>query len=190
MKQFLILLIGFTFWCCGNQQSSEQKPETPINATESNTSGQATPVSANSASEELTIYFPNLSSKTGDQVCVDVLVKGFEQLLSMQYTLAWNKAILKFREIKNFNLPYLDAADFGQHRTADGFITAIWLDETLKGVSVPDATSIYQICFDVIGKSGDNSFIKITDRPTPTEVANSREKLIPMKKENGSVKVE
>ncbi|MBK7870630.1 MAG: hypothetical protein IPJ74_08085 [Saprospiraceae bacterium] len=190
MKQFLIVLLALAFWSCGNQQSSQQQSETPANTAESKNNAQATPVSTGGVSEELTIYFPNIIAKTGDQICVDVQVKGFEKLLSMQYTLAWNKAILKFTELKNFNLPHLDAADFGQHRTADGFITAVWIDETLKGVSMPDASSIYQVCFEVIGKSGDNSFIKITDRPTPIEVANQREKLIPMKKENGSVKVE
>ncbi len=190
MKQVLLVLFAFSMVFCNSDRAARQQMDGATSTALNNAPSADAAESTDGVANEMTMYFPYLTAKTGDQVCVDVQVRGFEKILSMQYTLAWNKAILQFKELKNFKLPYLDAGDFGQHITKDGLLTSAWLDDALKGVSLPDGTSIYQICFEVIGKSGDNSFIKVADLPTPTEVANLREQLIPMNKENGSVKVE
>lgn len=194
MKRIIMLFSVVMLVSCASDQSSSQQTREQSATTASNpesTDNQTiVPAGTGGVSEQLTMYFPIVTAKPGETVCVDVQVKGFDKLLSMQYTVAWNKAILQFKELKNFKLPFLDEADFGQHITKDGLLTSAWLDDALKGVSVPDGTAIYQICFDVIGKSGEESFVKIADRPTPVEVANLREKIIPMKKEKGSVKVE
>lgn len=194
MKQIIFVFSILILSSCANDQSSRQQMQdrtaTATSNTETTDNQETAPVGTNGISEQLTMYFPTITAKTGEIVCVDVQVKGFDKLLSMQYTIAWNKAILQFKELKNFKLPFLDEADFGQHITKDGLLTSAWLDDALKGVSVPDGTAIYQICFEVIGKSGEESFVKVADRPTPVEVANLREKIIPMKKEKGSVKVD
>lgn len=194
MRQIIMLFSIVMLVSCASDQSSQQQTQKQTATTTSNSetadNQNIVSVSTGGISEQLTMYFPNVSAKPGETVCVDVQVKGFDKLLSMQYTVAWNKSILQFKELKNFKLPFLDEADFGQHITKDGLLTSAWLDDALKGVSVPDGTAIYQICFDVIGKSGDESFVKIADRPTPVEVANLREKIIPMKKEKGAVTIE
>ncbi len=184
MNRMLLIVLTLILANCHNDRAAQQQTSSAASAPVSNTE-----TTALDSDDRVTIYFPNLTAKTGQQICVDIKVRNFNQILSMQYTVAWNKAILKFKELRNFKLAYLDAGDFGQHITQDGLLTTAWLDDSLKSVTLSDGASIYQICFEVIGKAGEESYLKITDRPTAIEVANVKEQLIPLKKENGSVKV-
>ncbi len=191
MKRILILLLPLVMVCCKNESSSQNKAA----AMESEATLASTPDDATVApskggiSQELSISVPEVTAKSGDQICVDLLVSGFEKLLSMQYTIAWNKNILTFKELKNFSLPHLDVNDFGTTRTQEGMVTIAWIDDSLKGVTVPDGSSVYQVCFEVKGKAGERSYVKITDRPTTIEVINVREKSIPLKKKAGGVTI-
>lgn len=181
-------MVSLAFWACNNPNTSQQTAESSDRAiTPTNVATEETTLSSNG--EALEITAPEILAKRGETVCMDLLVKGFDRLLSMQYTLTWNKNILAFKELKSFKLPYLDLNDFGTNHTQDGTLTVAWIDESLKGASLPDGSAVYQVCFDVKGKSGESSYFKITDRPTSIEVVNLREKVIPLKKKNGKVTV-
>lgn len=189
MKKILFVLLTLAFLACNNQNTAQQTSENSDGtATQTAASDENTNIEANG--ETLTLSAPELTAKSGETVCVDVLVKDFNKLLSMQYTITWNKNVLTFKELKNFKLPYLDVNDFGMNHTQDGALTIAWIDESLKGVTLPDGSSAYQVCFDVKGKAGESSYFKITDRPTTIEVVNLREKVIPLKKVNGKVTVQ
>ena len=192
MKKWLLVLLPLLMACNARENATNQAADNAENATALNAAATNAGEAPNAASapEELTISAPEITAKSGEKVCVDVLVSGFEKLLSMQYTVTWDKNVLQFSEMKGFKLPYLDQNDFGLHRTQDGMLTCAWIDESLKGATVADNSSIYQVCFDVKGKAGTSSYFKITDRPTTIEVVNLREKIIPLKKKTGKVTVE
>ncbi|HMO39411.1 MAG TPA: cohesin domain-containing protein [Saprospiraceae bacterium] len=187
-QTLLLLLFGVLFGCAGDRASQQTQTNDPVPSSEG--AAPAPTATNTTANGQFTIYFANQSAKTGETICVDVQVRAFTKLLSMQYTVAWNKAVLRYKNLQNFNLPYLSAANFGDHITQDGLLTFAWLDNSLKSVSLPDGGAMYQICFEVISKSGEQSFVKITDRPTPIEVADHREQLIPMKREAGIITIE
>lgn len=185
-KLFIALLPLLLLMACGSGNSaSNQAPSMTAASTAAEEQSDAS-----STDQALTIYSPDLNVKSGETICVDVDVKGFDKLLSMQYTLSWNKNVLEFSELKNFNLPYLDKNDFGFQVTKDGLLTCAWIDESLKGATVADGTPIYQVCFKVKGKAGDESYFKITDRPTSIEVVNLHEKVIPLKKQASTIKIQ
>jgi hypothetical protein len=79
--------------------------------------------------------------------------------------------------------------NFGVQAVDKGIITCMWIDNSLKGVNLIDDTSLYQICFKVVGKSGSTSAIKFTQKPTPFESVNLEEKLVNIQPVAGSVKV-
>ena len=189
MQQMLLLLLfGILLGCAGDRASQQTQANNPMPASDG---AAPAPTATNTPTDgQFTIYFANQNAKAGETICVDVQVRAFTKLLSMQYTVAWNKAVLRYKNLQNFNLPYLSAANFGDHITQDGLLTFAWLDNSLKSVSLPDGGAMYQICFDVIGKPGEQSFVKVTDRPTPIEVADHREQLIPMKREAGTITIE
>lgn len=195
MKKWLILLFPLTIACNSQEKGANQTADntetaTPLSTAVSDAPAASEAPSIGGVSQELTIFAPEITAKSGEKVCVDVQVSGFEQLLSMQYTITWDKAVLQFTELKNFQLPFLDQNDFGLNHVQDGLITCAWIDESLKGATVADNGSIYQVCFTVKGKAGSSSYFKLTDRPTSIEVVNLREKIIPLKRKTGKVTVQ
>ena len=106
----------------------------------------------------------------GDQVCMDILATGFTDILGMQYTLAWDTAVLEYSHIQNYNLPELDDIDFGENFTEFGMLTVLWNQFGDPPVTVPDGTVIYQLCFDLIGATGSSSSVNFVDGPTDFEV--------------------
>lgn len=185
-KLFFSLLIPFLV-SCNNQNTPQATSESnDESASSAVATAQETGGSAQNG-EALTISAPEMTAKSGETVCVDVVVAGFNKLLSMQYTITWNQKILVFKELKNFQLPYLDINDFGTTKTNEGILTIAWIDESLKGATLADGSAAYQVCFVAKGKAGESSYFKITDRPTSIEVVNLREKVIPLKKKAGKV---
>jgi hypothetical protein len=138
---------------------------------------------------ELIVRIPKVQGTSGQQVCVPVTVGSFQDVVSMQYTHAWNPDILKFNEVKNFGLPGLGSGNFGQQQVAKGKLTYSWFEPNIRGVSLADGATIYEVCFEVVGKSGNKTELKFTEEPVIFEVSNSQSKLLKMKNVDGSVDV-
>jgi hypothetical protein len=195
MKQVLFVLMAMALAFCGAKSTSEPSSGEPTlapaasDAASPQTTVATTTNAAGTVSQQLTISADQRSVKTGETMCMDVRVAGFEKLLSMQYTITWNGKALKFKELKNLNLPYLGKDNFGDHRVEEGILTVAWIDDSLKGQSLPDGSVIYQVCLEAIGKPGGTSYFKFTDVPTAIEVVNLREKIIPLKRQNGSIEI-
>jgi len=188
MNRIFLLVLAFGLSFCTNDKAPQQSDE---NAAARSTAQGSTeqPAVVNGIAQEITLYAEDVEAAPGDHICVDVLANNFQKILSMQYTMTWREEVLKFEEWKKTNLPYLSNQSFGAHRTEEGLLTFLWLDNSLQGFSVDDGGSLYQVCFEVIGEPGTSSYFKITDRPTDIEVANLQEKVIPMKREHGTITV-
>lgn len=113
----------------------------------------------------------NANVTAGSSFCVDVKAAGFNDIITWQYSVAWDGDVLAFSHVDNFNLPGLDASNFGNPQSDR--LTTSWLDLTLTGANVSRGTPLYSICFDAIGSPGDRSQVSITDEPTDIEVINS-----------------
>lgn len=150
----------------------------------------AIPVDSASTQNSLTIMAEHKKAKAGEIVCVNVSVADFRSLLSMQYSINWDKDVLALEGVQGFNLPFLSVRNFGQHKKAEGILTFVWIDNDLKGVNLADGTAIYQLCFRVIGKRGSGSEIKFSKEPTPFEVVDVKEQILPLNPISGSVVIQ
>ncbi len=142
-----------------------------------------------SAQGALTMGIYNKKAEKGKTVCVDVYGRDFQQILSLQYSLKWNPKHLKFKEVKSFKLAGLSAQNFGTNRAKEGLLSMAWYDPQLRGITMADGQTVYQICFDVIGDAGSKSYFKFTDVPTPIEVSMGQGILIGFKSEGGKFEV-
>lgn len=113
----------------------------------------------------------NANVTAGSSFCVDVKAAGFQDIVTYQYSVGWDDNVLAFSHVDNFNLPGLDASNFGNPQSDR--LTTSWIDLTLSGASVPRGTPLYSICFDAIGNPGDRTPVAITDNPTDIEVINT-----------------
>lgn len=115
---------------------------------------------------------------TGDLVCVDYFVTGFDNLTSMQFSVTWDPAVLQFNNvIPSEDLINLAASSFGvpgQGSVPPGGLTLSWsyFDEDDPGVDLPDSTVIFTVCYNVIGPCESSSVIGFSGDPTPIEVTN------------------
>lgn len=112
------------------------------------------------------------SASKGSDVCVAVKAKNFKSIVSMQYSLKWDPKVLKFKELKGFNLPQLGVENFGRHILDKGQLTYSWYDANVKGITRADGDNLYEICFEAIGEPGNKSAVQIVDTPTIIEIAN------------------
>jgi gliding motility-associated-like protein len=128
------------------------------------------------------------TSGPGDQVCVDVSVQNFTDIVSMQYSINFDPAVLEFDEATGFNLPGLTAASFGN--PSAGNISLSWLaNDPVAGQSIANGTVIFQLCFTVVGSAGDVSDITFSGTPVPVEVTDVDGEITPVFG-NGSVTIE
>lgn len=118
----------------------------------------------------LTLSVPSKSAAPGETVCLDIVAADFNQIVSMQYTMNWDKKVLKYKEVANFKVPAMTVNNFGARTADEGKLTFSWYDPNVRGITMQPGTSIYQVCFDVIGESGSKAFFRFGDYPTVTEV--------------------
>jgi gliding motility-associated-like protein len=119
----------------------------------------------------VTINIPDINANAGEQICVDFSLINFEDIISMQYTIAWDPTVLDYVNVDGFNLPGISSDNFNFLPGQDVLIFT-WNDPTTSGTSVADGTSFTQICFNVVGDCNDVSAIEIQGLPTPVEITN------------------
>lgn len=137
----------------------------------------------------LTLLAPDLSPAKGETLCMEVKAKDFNEILSMQYSMNWDPAVLKFKEVRGFGLNGMSIQSFGTHLTEKGFLTFSWYDPALRGFSKPDGVRLYEVCFEAIGQAGSKTRFEISGKPTMIEVANGAGIFLDLKAEGGSVTV-
>jgi len=140
--------------------------------------------------QELTLEAAEVKAGPGSSTCVDIRVSDFQEIIAMQYTLTWDAGKLEYQGVEGFRLPYLGENNFGTHRTADGILTFVWLDNSLRGVTLPDKSTTFQLCFEVQGERGEEAAVRFTQQPTPFEAVNAAEQVLTITAVKGAVLIE
>ena len=121
----------------------------------------------NASFAQVTLVTDDVATMNGEVIEVDLKVEGFNGVISGQFLMNYDPAVLEFVSVGNLNLEYLTAANFGTPPDLDaGEITFAWFDESLAGVNVEDGTSIFTLTFNVIGANGSSSILDIDEDPT------------------------
>ncbi|GJM33648.1 MAG: hypothetical protein DHS20C18_26490 [Saprospiraceae bacterium] len=147
------------------------------------------------SSGDVNLYF-NQEQDTlqiDDQYCVQIMVDGFEDIESFQFSLNWNPLALAFNGIGEFNVPGLDASNFGitPELTNQGQLTVSWNDNGGLGniVTLPDGSSIFEACFTVLSTANTNNYLQITNVPTEIEFVDGNDIVLAVNTENTDMHV-
>ncbi len=108
------------------------------------------------------------SGNTGEVVCVDYAVEGFQNLISVQFSVNWNPNMLEFVSSSTSNL---EDFQVNEMMAFDGVLTANWFDPN-KEITLADGTVVLTLCFEIKGSCGQSASIDITDDPTIIDVVN------------------
>ena len=140
--------------------------------------------------ERLAFYVAEETAAPGERVCLEVTTELFTDILTMQYSLAWDDEVLRFVEVTDFGLPGLSVENFGRPAGHPDRLTVAWFEPNLLPAKVPDGRPLFKVCFEVTGRSGQRSPVTITGDPTIVEVANVREEVLDPVLSEGGVRVE
>ncbi len=138
--------------------------------------------------EEGIINIAEISAEEGETICVPITAMDFDGIASMQFSLAWDPAVLQFSNTQGFGLADLSANSFNTDGSANGELAVAWFDQAAQGITLADGTTIFEVCFNVIGAVGANTNITFTDVPTTRELATSSE-TISFSSSDGSITV-
>ncbi len=138
--------------------------------------------------EGFAVAASDVSAEMGSEVCIDITVKDFNQILSLAGSIEWDPAVISNPNVSGFNLDGLSEGNFNLDQGANGMLSFVWFDPTTDGITVADGTTIFEICFNVTGDNGQSTSIRFTDALTEREVSDVNE-VLPFNQCDGAVNV-
>ncbi len=134
----------------------------------------------------LCIAISNETGRQGDTVCVRISAVGFTNILTMQGTFEFDPSVLQFVRANNpTNLPGLDPVANFFNPAGSSVINFSWNGPAI-GVTRADNTTLFELCFKMLGATGAISTIRLTDSIVPIQVANSSNTELGVIVKNGS----
>lgn len=167
------------------RDSSTAAPATPPNRSEAEIPAPGTsrvneraklrglPKDSASTAPKIVLRVGEATAHTGEEACIPVTVKGFNNLIGFQYTMAYDSSALAFKRIQKHGLPGYGKDNFGTRFADRGVVSTLWTDLSLKGTTRPAGHTLYEICFENLMPRGAQTPVRLQDGPTSFEVVRS-----------------
>lgn len=123
-----------------------------------------------SGCQAVTFSFPMVNAMPGENVCLDLTVENFNNIVTAQFTITYDPNILQFTNVGGFNPNVPDLGGSSFNPGSPGILTFAWANFAGDGVNINDGETFYHICFDVIGSLGESSPLGFSNTPTPIEI--------------------
>lgn len=149
---------------------------------------KAKPAPAEDAGPEVAFHLSRQRAVLGQRVSVPLMASGFAGITSVQFTLSWDPAVLRYLGTGDYRLRGISQQSFGEQFAAAGQLPFAWYDPEATGVTAANETSIFSVDFEVVGLPGSRSALRLTDSPVAREVAVNGE-VAPMFAEDGDLTV-
>lgn len=125
---------------------------------------------------------------TGDEVCVDIVVDGFTDVASFQFALLYDSNFLMYTGATNVN--GLINPDPLFNEDPAGTITLNWFESMGNGIDLPDGSTLFSLCFDVVNGCDNDANISFFSG-FDVEFANSDDEVIePVNTSGGTVSID
>ncbi len=124
----------------------------------------------------------------GDTICVDISVEGFSDIDGMGFALRWDASIVMYVNQQNFNLTSLGNNTFNLEN--DSTLILLWAPTSSQ--SVADGTSIFEVCYNVIGDCSEDlkTAISFVDGNTPLEIVDKDQNTLSVELVNGEIAID
>lgn len=194
---FSYLFIIVLFASCGgdktvrNEGSTNQASVAATTQKTSTPSAIVNPKTSNAnSSGKVVVSGKDVTTASGGDFCIDVQVSNFVDIIAMQYSTNWDSKALQYKGVQNFALKDLSKQSFGQGKGETDALRVSWFPNDLKGVTLYDGSTIYQVCFKALGASGTNTEVKFTSKPIVAEIANSKYQKMQLELKTVQVKID
>ena len=115
----------------------------------------------------------NETVNTGDVVCVDFSVTGWDDLTGAQFTVGWDQTALSLNQVvPSEDITNLSLGNFNTN--IPGCLPVSWFYSVPSGdgISVDDNTVMFTACFDVLMDCEMSTVVGFKSEPTPPEIKN------------------
>jgi len=119
-------------------------------------------VPATYSQTSLTISPTTITGNTGETVTVSLIVNDFTDIVSMQYGIKWDPAVIQYNSVDDLNLD-LNVGNFNAD-VSGGFLSFSWFDGTTVGQSLSDGSTLFTMSFTVLGDASSGSTITFASR--------------------------
>lgn len=128
----------------------------------------------------LTVYASNIQTNPGENICIPIRVRDFNNIVGMQYTHRWDPTIMEWNGWQPGALPDLSAANFGVAPSllSQGIVPFSWIDLSVQGVSLADSTVLYSLCFHVTGDNDQQGVFYFYNAPTAFEFSTGDSEIV------------
>ncbi len=139
---------------------------------------------------DLTVAISSVSNAmTGQQSCVDLDVSNFSDVQSAQFDIEWNTAFMTFNNLMDPEV--LNGFGAANQNLTPGNLRISW--SPVSAQTLADNTTIFTLCFDVVGScvgpsSSDVSFVNTAT--VGIEFTNSNNEVLPVNVESGTVAID
>lgn len=124
-------------------------------------------VTAPPPADAVTFTLDQDTTGAGGQTCVDVTVQNFSSIIAMQYGITYNATQLQFQSIQLGTNPLGMTVGGSFNTSTAGQIVFTWNDPLAMGVSLPDNTVIFSICFTAAAPVGTTAAINFSSLSQP-----------------------
>ncbi len=108
--------------------------------------------------EDINIIGNSVAGACGSTTCIRFTVENFITVGAMDFSILYNPAVLQFNHFQNF-APLLSFGDGNTNLFAPGTLRVVWYNSNTVNDTLPDGTTLFEVCFDVIGTGGQSSEI-------------------------------
>ncbi len=141
-------------------------------------------------SGDLSFIVDDMDAPAGTNVCIPVKVEGFVDINAMQFTINFDETVLQYTGVGSAGeLAGFTSGNIGAVGADEGTLTCVWFDQNVDGETVADGTTIFDLCFDVIGNIGDMSDISFGGTPLPIMINDVDGALVPAFFDEGKITV-
>jgi gliding motility-associated-like protein len=140
----------------------------PISVADANCNGTVTgsAIIDVTPAKEVTLRLDSISGTPGSNVAVPVRVIDFEDMMTMQFTVAWDPDLLSYNDVSSINLANASGANFGTDEIDNGFLTFSWSTGSLTDTTITDGADIFSIEFNIANTVCADASVSIDDSPT------------------------
>ena len=103
----------------------------------------------------------------GQEFCIDFTVENFQNINTFQLTFNFDPTLIRFESFTDNRTDLVDAVLPNLMETDNGIITILWFRFATTGLTLPDGTVAFTICFDAQLEATDCVPFSITDALAP-----------------------
>ncbi|RLD20909.1 MAG: hypothetical protein DRI69_05300 [Bacteroidetes bacterium] len=126
------------------------------------------------ADSTVTISFVCQDAEPGETICVEVLVSNFIDIQSVLLSFNFDPSVMRFVSIQNEALTSGISSYPGPAE-----VRYIWVDPLAMSVDLVDGTTLFELCFEIVGIPGQSSSIDLSANSLQ-EITNSASEILPI----------